>query len=144
MEPKRQLIRSTSPFKGPWELNGKVPAGAGIRAFIVLIGELSKEIMMVLSTISFRTPASPETRYAQPLFIVGCCSNRPISQERWGTEPVGYLTGPGQNVVSLSMFKNMTFTENARLQLGCSAANVWGGRAGRSVSVFQAVRISGT
>jgi len=48
----------------------------------------------------------------------------PSNIGRWGTEPVGYLTGPGQNVVSLSMLKNIYLSEHAKLQLGCSAANV--------------------
>jgi hypothetical protein len=62
---------------------------------------------------------------AEPLFLNSAAFVAPPNNiGRWGTEPVGYLTGPGQNMISLSMFKNIVFSEHMRMQLGCSAANV--------------------
>jgi hypothetical protein len=62
---------------------------------------------------------------AEPLFLnAAAFAVPPNNIGRWGTEPVGYLTGPGQNVVSLSMLKNIKFSEHMRLQLGCAAANL--------------------
>jgi hypothetical protein len=41
------------------------------------------------------------------------------------TSGVGILTGPGTQVVSLSMFKAVAVTDRVRFQLGASAANVF-------------------
>jgi hypothetical protein len=43
---------------------------------------------------------------------------------RWPTSGVGQITGPGTNVLSLSMTKSITITERIRLQLGAQAANL--------------------
>jgi hypothetical protein len=43
---------------------------------------------------------------------------------RFANEPVGFMTGPGQQNVSLSMKKVFAFPEQIHLELGCAAANV--------------------
>ena len=42
---------------------------------------------------------------------------------RFGNEPVGYVTGPGTQAVSLSFFRTLAVTERFKVRLGISAAN---------------------
>jgi hypothetical protein len=44
---------------------------------------------------------------------------------RFGTSPVGAVTGPGTQAVSLSLFKSLVFTERLKAQIGASAANAF-------------------
>ncbi len=43
---------------------------------------------------------------------------------RWPTSPVGWITGPGTNTLSLSLTKSVVITERIRLQVGAQAANL--------------------
>jgi hypothetical protein len=49
----------------------------------------------------------------------------PNNTGTWPTEGVGMFTGPGTQVVSLSMFKSVPFNERVRMQVGVSAANLF-------------------
>jgi hypothetical protein len=44
---------------------------------------------------------------------------------RFGYEPVGYVTGPGTEAVSVSMFRSLVFKERVRVRVGISAANAF-------------------
>jgi hypothetical protein len=43
---------------------------------------------------------------------------------RFANEPVGYTTGPGEQVFSLAVKKSIDFPEDIHLELGCAAANL--------------------
>jgi hypothetical protein len=44
---------------------------------------------------------------------------------RFGDSPVGAVTGPGTQAVSLSLFKSVAITERIKMQIGASAANAF-------------------
>jgi len=59
-------------------------------------------------------------------YATNTCNNVGIG--RFGNAPVGGFSGPGTQNYSLSLMKDFSFTERAKLQIGLAAANVFNHR----------------
>ena len=50
-------------------------------------------------------------------------TSAPNNIGRFGDSSIGSVVGPGETVVSLSLFKRISFNERVRMQMGAAAAN---------------------
>ena len=62
---------------------------------------------------------------AEPVDQPGRLCTPPNNIGRFGDSQVGSVLGPGENVVSLSLFKHVALTERIRMEIGGAAANLF-------------------
>jgi hypothetical protein len=114
---------------GGWELAGVVVATTGPFLTILAGGDPSGTAFPDLVGNGRADSVSKVSPYAgQSLnswINPAAFTAAPDNIGRFGTSPVGAVTGPGTQAVSLSMFKSVVFTERLKLQIGASAANAF-------------------
>lgn len=110
------LLFQSGPFMTPYE-SSTDPAGTGV------------ETLMGATRPDFNPSISP---YASgysggvPLFLNAAAFPIPGNNiGRFGNSPVGVVTGPGTQSVSLSLIKSLQLAERMQLQVGAQAANVF-------------------
>jgi hypothetical protein len=106
------IVAQTGPYMTV--LAGNDPSGTG---FPELVGDGRADTVAGISPYAGQSlgrwinPAA----FATPANNIG----------RFGNSPVGAVTGPGTQAVSLSLFKSVALTERIKAQVGASAANVF-------------------
>jgi hypothetical protein len=114
---------------GGWELAGVVVATTGPFLTILAGGDPSGTAFPDLVGNGRADSVSKVSPYAgQSLnswINPAAFTAAPDNIGRFGTSPVGAVTGPGTQAVSLSMFKSVVFTERLKMQIGASAANAF-------------------
>ena len=106
------IVAQTGPYMTV--LTGNDPSGSG---FPELVGDGRADAVSGISPYAGQSLSQwiHAAAFATPANNIG----------RFGDSPVGAVTGPGTQAVSLSLFKSVAFTERIRLQIGASAANVF-------------------
>lgn len=93
---------------------GADPSGTG---FPILVGNGRADIVSGVSP--YLDNPTPQ-RWLNP----AAYAVPPTNIGRYPTSPVGGISGPGTQAISLSVTKGLNFTEGVRLQIGCQAANL--------------------
>jgi len=114
---------------GGWELAGVVVSQTGPFITILAGGDPSGTAFPDLvgnGRADSVSKVSPYTGQSLNSWInPAAFTAAPDNIGRFGTSPVGAVTGPGTQAVSLSLFKSVAFTERLRAQIGASAANAF-------------------
>jgi hypothetical protein len=114
---------------GGWELAGVVVATTGPFLTILAGGDPSGTAFPDLVGNGRADSVSNVSPYAgqslKSWINPAAFTAAPDNIGRFGTSPVGAVTGPGTQAVSLSMFKSVVFTERLKMQIGASAANAF-------------------
>ena len=135
---------NTSPLAsevlGDWQLGGVtiLQTGAFLTPYQQTVDPANTNILTTvgqarpdqLTTVPLYAPHRTTAQWLNPAAFpyLNLQNASGIGIGRFGNAPVGGVIGPGTTNFSLSMMKNVSFTEKAKLQIGLEAANVFNHR----------------
>jgi hypothetical protein len=114
------VVVQSGPFLTPFQQSSD-PAGTNM---VNVTGFTRPDVVHGVSPYASGLTSSYGPVYLNP----GAYTIPPDNIGRFGNAPVGGVQGPGTRSVSMSLMKNVNFTENLKLQFGAEVANLFNRR----------------